>query len=486
MRKKKLAIFTAAVGFFTLCNVFIYTKRLRADEMARFWHWSGTPFFSPSNYNANRLNSSMNSVNIISDGCHFALNNTNGNVSLVDDLRQCSPPTKKFTDIGHQKSATASNLNTTENAAKSNSAAAHNKTESNLNKSSSAQVRAYFVLQNQTYIVDLNGTEVFTELKDPTHNRTLTLTFSQSLFEREDKSGRLEQSTTQSTENTSLSNGNVTSTAKGITSLNLHQFQYLINVKKLCSDKKSLMLVILVATAVEHAAQRQAIRETWGSYAKTLPEVTLAFVTGRPVNTNSQSIIMKEALQYGDIIQEDFMDTYKNLTLKTVMLLKWANTFCTEAKYIMKADDDMFVNVPNLLKYVKSLRIYKSQLFGRLVKGARPLRTKSSKYYVPVSEYKDKVYPDYLSGTAYVMSADVAAKLYAVSKVTPIFFFEDVFITGICAKKAGIVRRNHIGFVYYKRPVKGCSYLRVITGHNNTPTDLRKIWKDLQKKIVKC
>lgn len=42
---------------------------------------------------------------------------------------------------------------------------------------------------------------------------------------------------------------------------------------------------------------------------------------------------------------------------------------------------------------------------------------------------KDK-YPNYLSGTGYVMSIDTVAKLYNASLETPVFHLEDVFLTG--------------------------------------------------------
>ena len=43
-----------------------------------------------------------------------------------------------------------------------------------------------------------------------------------------------------------------------------------------------------------------------------------------------------------------FQDTYRNLTLKTVMGLKWSAIFCPQARHVMKTDDDIFVNVPLL------------------------------------------------------------------------------------------------------------------------------------------
>ena len=40
-----------------------------------------------------------------------------------------------------------------------------------------------------------------------------------------------------------------------------------------------------------------------------------------------------------------FQDTYHNLTLKTIMGLKWMAIFCPQAEFVLKTDDDIYVNV---------------------------------------------------------------------------------------------------------------------------------------------
>lgn len=45
--------------------------------------------------------------------------------------------------------------------------------------------------------------------------------------------------------------------------------------------------------------------------------------------------------------------------------------------------------------------------------------------------YSGRVYPNYLSGTGYVMSADVVTRLYKAALKTPLLHLEDVYITGI-------------------------------------------------------
>ena len=62
-----------------------------------------------------------------------------------------------------------------------------------------------------------------------------------------------------------------------------------------------------------------------------------------------------------------FQDIYYNLTLKTVMGLKWCSIYCNQAKYVMKTDDDIFVNIP-LLHWVavkESQTPFANQISGK-------------------------------------------------------------------------------------------------------------------------
>lgn len=81
-----------------------------------------------------------------------------------------------------------------------------------------------------------------------------------------------------------------------------------------------------------------------------------------------------EADKYGDIIQEKFHDTYNNLTIKVGMLLKWTNNHCNGTKYIMKTDDDMFVNIRNLLSLLSLQSQSTGVLLGTLIANQIPVR----------------------------------------------------------------------------------------------------------------
>ena len=55
---------------------------------------------------------------------------------------------------------------------------------------------------------------------------------------------------------------------------------------------------------------------------------------------------------------EDFHDTYLNLTLKTTFLLKWVTARCSNAKFVFKVDDDVFVNPEKLWSTLESSHLF--------------------------------------------------------------------------------------------------------------------------------
>lgn len=95
-----------------------------------------------------------------------------------------------------------------------------------------------------------------------------------------------------------------------------------------------------------------------------------------------QEAVEEEASAYNDVIQENFVDSYNNLTLKSVMLLKFVKNHCGQVRYIFKCDDDMFVYLPNLLALIKVTqeKNLKNVLLGKLICGAKPILEVSNKW----------------------------------------------------------------------------------------------------------
>ncbi|KAJ3647346.1 hypothetical protein Zmor_019230 [Zophobas morio] len=243
-------------------------------------------------------------------------------------------------------------------------------------------------------------------------------------------------------------------------------------------------LLVMVCSGPSNVEARNAIRETWGD-KRNSNNVSLFFLLGETMNSSLQNDIVAESNKYGDIIEERFVDSYNNLTLKSIVMLKLVSNYCANStKYLLKIDDDMFVNMHLIVKMLMGRNSTTDLLIGKLICGARPIKDTSSKWYSPRYMYSGRVYPNYLSGTGYVMSVDVAEKLYKAALQTPIFHLEDVYITGICAKKARVRPHNNSLFTYQKLNYDLCLFMKLYTAHRFTPVDIRKTYNLLKDNNV--
>ncbi|XP_041477656.1 uncharacterized protein LOC121425604 [Lytechinus variegatus] len=232
--------------------------------------------------------------------------------------------------------------------------------------------------------------------------------------------------------------------------LDNHSYSYLITPHTNCLDFKGdyadVTLFVFILTSPTHYSNRKVIRRSWMAQAKREHlDMKMIFLLGATDDKVVQHYIDDEAEQNRDILQENFHDSYVNLTLKTIMGLKWSTQTCPKAKFVMKVDDDVAVNVVDLMAYLKTVNASDALIGGILTKGAAPYRNSRKKWYVPEDVYPEPTYPPYPQGKSYIMTMDVAMKLFITSTEIDIFPWEDVFI-GICLQKIGVQPSEIPGF----------------------------------------
>lgn len=191
------------------------------------------------------------------------------------------------------------------------------------------------------------------------------------------------------------------------------------------------IVLILVHSAPKNVNKRNVIRQTWGQYD---PRARLYFLLGAVKSTAAQAKLRQENLQYNDIIQGNFIDSYRNMTYKHIMALKWFVYNCRHVNYLLKTDDDVFVNTPLLYDFLNGRTTDDhSYLFCRKVEGSRIKRTYRSKWRVSTKEYTGWYYPPYCPGYSIIYSHDVVNQLYREAQQTPYFWIDDVHVTGTLA-----------------------------------------------------
>ncbi|XP_066299829.1 beta-1,3-galactosyltransferase 1-like [Branchiostoma lanceolatum] len=268
--------------------------------------------------------------------------------------------------------------------------------------------------------------------------------------------------------------------------INTHPYKLTMNHPEKCEDP-NVFLIVIISTVHKNTENRKAIRDTWGS-ENSAPGVVIKrlFALGKNSDPNMQALVEKENDMYGDIIQEDFVDTYHNLTLKTVMCLRWVSNYCAHSKYFMKTDDDMYVSFANLAKVLQALPAEKARrmAMGYVITGA-PIRNPKSKWYMPKETYPGNKYPPFCSGTGYIVSTDICGELYRTSLDMQYLYLEDVFVA-TCFEKIGVVPQGHKDFHNWRVGYNYCTYKRILTAHMVTPPEMIRIWKDQKAHNRRC
>lgn len=268
------------------------------------------------------------------------------------------------------------------------------------------------------------------------------------------------------------------------------EYNFIINEPTKCEQLKPF-LVLVVPVAPQNRAHRDVVRSTWGGQNMVQGKVVaLFFLLGRhsgEVASQVQEQVLQESQEHGDLIQSNFLDCYKNLTIKTMVMLEWLDTFCSNASYAMKIDSDMFLNVPNLISML--LNAPKSNyMTGQVEQGAVVHRNPDSKWYLPEGLYPHSVYPRYALGLGYVLSLDLPRKLVKASRHVTALYLEDVYL-GLCLQFLGIPPTDPPDSGYFNVfPVtySRCAYSRLIATTTHENADRMWTWKDFQRPGPYC
>jgi hypothetical protein len=145
--------------------------------------------------------------------------------------------------------------------------------------------------------------------------------------------------------------------------IDLTNFEFLINNKSCENLAQKPSVVIAIHSAPRNIERRIAIRETWGQLSR---ESLIIFMLGA-VPEKIQLEIELENKVYGDIEQGNFIDSYRNMTYKHAMVFKWFLESCRNVKYLLKTDDDVFINTPLLYEYLKEEDRTIQQISTRLI-----------------------------------------------------------------------------------------------------------------------
>ena len=213
-------------------------------------------------------------------------------------------------------------------------------------------------------------------------------------------------------------------------------------------------LIILVTTRPGSFANRAAIRMSWGRmdshvnkqlrYEHGNLKWKSIFSVGLAASQSIGHLVSLESSKYDDILRLPYKDSYKNLPNKTMNSLEWIANNC-RAKFILKTDDDCFVNIFHVLPWLNGLP--QSYLYIGKVNTEMPvIRNPKHRNFVSREEHEMDYYKPYCAGGGYILRGSILKNITQMGKRTKQIINEDAYM-GMLTNALGIVPKNDRRFL---------------------------------------
>ncbi|KAK3607174.1 hypothetical protein CHS0354_007089 [Potamilus streckersoni] len=185
----------------------------------------------------------------------------------------------------------------------------------------------------------------------------------------------------------------------------------------------------MVHSAVLKFDRRKSLRETWANprLLQNHP-AWIVFLVGKTKSSTSQKALEIESETFSDVVQGDFIDDYHNLTHKGIHGYRWIVKYCEKVQFILKIDDDVFVNIFLVIR----------ELLPKYQEGQRLIVCRFITE-ADIDRYgKYAVDPDYFPGYkrsplqccmgAFVlMLSNIVLEMYETAKNIPFYWIDDFY-----------------------------------------------------------
>uniref|UniRef100_A0A915PQ44 Hexosyltransferase n=1 Tax=Setaria digitata TaxID=48799 RepID=A0A915PQ44_9BILA len=217
---------------------------------------------------------------------------------------------------------------------------------------------------------------------------------------------------------------------------------------------------------------RTIIRSTWAGSLRH----SLIFVLGVEKVGEVNELVQLEAKKYDDLIVFDIIDTYNNMTLKSLNILSWIAKNCQAPRFFMQGDPDIAAFPDEIASYTSKLNASLSAIYGKCWKGARAHREDSM------------TYPTYLAGGAWLFSPGTAKRLLmALKRPLSYIHIDDMLISGIFAEQMDVRRvcLNSVGYLY-EFSLKRCRDNHILAILQLEDYEILKTILDYREALIGC
>ncbi|XP_055296054.1 beta-1,3-galactosyltransferase 5-like isoform X2 [Sitodiplosis mosellana] len=259
------------------------------------------------------------------------------------------------------------------------------------------------------------------------------------------------------------------------------EFKYLISKPRCSRNSLAPYFVTLVHSSPTQFERRAACRNTW---AHSDPRTETYFLMGMVQSSSLQKRINDEDAQFNDIIQGNFIDSYHNLTYKHTMALKWFTDNCPDVKYLLKLDDDVFVNIPAMHKFLATNKNDQKFILGIYFPPQETCR--QGKWKISYEDIIENFVPEYASGQSVIYSNDFVREAYKKTFTTKFLWIDDLYITGYIRMQLNIrvepiypfrLSDDALQMVLNGSTTKLPDPMFIVSEHDRKYDEMIKLWK---------
>lgn len=241
----------------------------------------------------------------------------------------------------------------------------------------------------------------------------------------------------------------------------------------------------IIRTHPRNLRWRSIVRSTWAASLKN----SLVFVLGVERIGEMTEMVQAEGKIYDDLIVFDMIDTYSNMTLKSLNILRWIERSCQAPRFFIQGDPDIIAFPDEIASYTSTLDANFIAVYGKCWKGAKARREDSSKWALSPLVYASVTYPTYLAGGAWLFTPATAIRLLmALEK--PLFYIhiDDMLISGIFAELMNVQRicLDTIGYLYEFEPLEQCRSDQILAVLQLEECEILKTILNHREAAIKC
>lgn len=133
-----------------------------------------------------------------------------------------------------------------------------------------------------------------------------------------------------------------------------------------CNQTSETELLIFMNSKPEHVANRHTVRATWGKrgdYKKS--EVRIVFLV-RVDDADVTEKLIREQYDHEDIVRTRVLHTDKMMS-RVMSSLLWIRNHCQKAKFVMKIDEAVMVNIPAVMTFIRANKKADKVVWGSII-----------------------------------------------------------------------------------------------------------------------